>query len=147
MPPRLRNRKFAEVSLVTKMSTLPSVVEIDNDHAQAPAFGVDNSRLLRHVGEPAAIVAEEVVGKRDQGSRVGVLILTLAIVARTESRVVEVPDRIVANIEVEVAVAVEVGEGGRGRKVAVAGEAGGLRSRPRTSRRPGCAGAHSLASA
>ena len=39
------------------------VVEVGGDDAQAPAVGVDDPGLGRHVDEPAAVVAEEVVGR------------------------------------------------------------------------------------
>ena len=38
-----------------------------------------------------------------------------------------IPLEVMANVEVEVAVAVQIGEGGRGRPVARAAQAGGLR--------------------
>ena len=40
---------------------LAVLVEVGGDHAQAPAVAVDDPGFTRHVDEPAAIVAEEVI--------------------------------------------------------------------------------------
>ena len=45
------------------------VVEVGGDDPQAAAVGVDDPGLVRDVDEPAAVVAEEVVGQRRRTGR------------------------------------------------------------------------------
>ena len=46
------------------------VIEIGRDDPQAAAVGVDETRPRGHVDEPAAVVAEDVIGERRE-SRAG----------------------------------------------------------------------------
>ena len=98
------------------------VVEVGGDHPEAAAVAVDDPGLGRHIDEPAPVVAEEVVGQGLGVERVAVEIgLRLRVAA--DPGVVEVPGRVVADVEVEVAVAVQVGQRRRGRPVASAAQA------------------------
>ena len=99
----------------------PVAVEVGGDDAQAPAVRVDDPRLGRHVGEPAAVVAEQVVRQRRRILRRAVGV-ALPLLVPAEIRLLEVPKQVMADVEVEVAVAVEVGEGGRRGPVAVPAE-------------------------
>ena len=99
----------------------PSVaIEVGGDDTQAPTVRVDNPRLGRHVGEPAAVVAEQVVRQRRRILRGAVGVGTVLVAA--EIRLLEIPKQVMADVEVKVAVAVEVGECGRGGPVAVPAE-------------------------
>ena len=98
-------------------------VEVGRDHAQSSPVAIDDARRGRHVDEPAAIVAKDVIGQRREVARIAVVgRRVLGIDA--DRVVVHVPGEVVADVEVEIAVVVEVGERGGGRPVAIAGQAG-----------------------
>ena len=100
---------------------LAVVVEVGRDHAQAPAVGVDDPRLVGHVVR---------TGRRrcGRGGRASAGNLRGSQYSYAPGRLrwaaqlgmVGVPLQVVADVEVEIAVAVEVGQGRRGRPVAVA---------------------------
>jgi hypothetical protein len=109
------------------------VVDVGCGDPQAAAVGIDDPRLGRHVDEPAAVIAEQVVRPRGERVRHAVFVtafrtkdLSWLGLARAEGRVLGVPHEIVANVEVEVAIAVQIGEGGGGGPVAVAPQTGTL---------------------
>jgi hypothetical protein len=80
------------------------------------------SGLTRHIDEPAAIVAEQVI--RQEREALGcTIIIDLLLLVPAEARVLGIPLQVVADVEVEVAVAVQVGEGGRGGLVTVISQA------------------------
>ena len=51
------------MSLATNSSVRPSLSRSAASDAQPSTVGVDDARLSRHVDEPAAVVAEDVVRK------------------------------------------------------------------------------------
>ena len=95
------------------------LVEVGGDDPEAAAVAVDDPRARGDIHEPPPVVAEEAVGQGLGQERVAVEI-GLGLRVAADPRVVEVPGRIVADVEVEVAVAVQVGQGRRGRPVAPA---------------------------
>ena len=99
------------------------VVEVGGDDAEAAAVAVDDPRVRRHIDETARVIAEQVVG---QGLGVEWVAVDVGIIGgvATESRVFEVPGRVVADVEVKVAVAVEVGQSRRRRPIPVTAQAG-----------------------
>ena len=99
------------------------VVEVGGDDAQARGRPVSAKPAdVGDVDEPAAVVAEDVVGSRLDLAGIAVEVLAAARSGRGAG-CRRVPEHVVADVEVEVAVVVEVGEGRRGRPVARARQA------------------------
>ena len=93
------------------------------DDSQAAPVGIGEARLGRHVDEPAAVVAKDVIGQatgnRAACSRVAGRVRMRGTAWGCSGRRREV----VADVEIQVAIAVEVGERRRGRPVAIAAQA------------------------
>ena len=122
----MRKKKLAVMSLATNRSIRPSssrsaatTPRPRPSRSTIPACGGD-------VDEPAAVVAEQVVGQGGKPERQAGDVAVRSPRVAAQGRMLGVPGQVVADVEVQVAVAVEVGEGGRGRPVAVAAQAGAL---------------------
>ena len=111
--------------MATKRSTRPSPSRSAATTPRPRPSGSTMPGLVGHVDEPAAVVAEEVIGQG--GERFGGAVAVRRPCRRASTGRARgssgVPVEVVADVEVEVAVAVEVGEGGRGRPVAVPAQA------------------------
>ncbi len=87
------------------------VVEVGGQNAQSAAAGVNEARLSGHVDErSAAVIAEDVIGKRRKVARAAVVIASRLLVG-ADRRFFQVKGEVMADIEVEIAVAVQVGPG------------------------------------
>ena len=86
---------------------LAIVVQVGGDHPEAAAVAIDDTRLLRHIDESARVIAEQVVGQSLRTERIAVEVAIVGRVA-AEPGILDIPGRVVANVEVKVAVTVQV---------------------------------------
>ena len=98
-------------------------VEVSREDAQPATVGVDDAGLSRHVDEPTAVVAEDVIRQGLEVERKAAVVAGVLGIDATAGFVV-VPFEVVADVQVEVAVAIQVGERRRSRPVAIAGKPG-----------------------